>query len=80
MKKWGEVAGNLAIIVVGSLMAAVVFFGIPPDVVAMRVLGWYTVAGVALTLVLVLAMVGTRQLPTLRRTTLEGGSAVAVRS
>lgn len=71
-EKVGEVAGYLFSIVGGVVLAAGVFLEIPPDVVALRVLAWYALAGVALTVALVLVMVGTRQLPTLQRATLEG--------
>lgn len=78
--KWGEVAGNVVLVLGGGLLAAAVFVAIPADVVAMRLLAWYTVAGVLLTCALVLALVGTRRLPALEPATLEGAPALAVRA
>jgi hypothetical protein len=78
--KWGEVAGNLFLVVVGGLLAAVVLAAVPADVTAMRALVWYTVAAVAATLVLALSIATTRRLPGLRESSIEGSPAIVARS
>lgn len=62
-EKWGEVAGNLFLAALGSLLAWVAFSQVPADAVPMRVAAWFTVFAVGITIVLILALVGTRQLP-----------------
>ena len=73
-------AGNLVLVVLGGAIAAVVFAAVPADVVAMRALAWYTVAAVAATLALAVALATTRRLPGLRESRLEGSPAVVARS
>lgn len=62
--KWGAVAGNLLLAALGALLAWVAFSQVPADVVPVRSAAWFTVFAVGITIVLVLALVGTRQLPT----------------
>lgn len=62
--KWGEAAGNLFLAALGSLLAWVAFSQVPADVVPVRAAAWFTVFAVGITIVLVLALIGTRQLPT----------------
>jgi hypothetical protein len=61
--KWSEVAGNLFLAALGSLLAWVAFSQVPADVVPVRAAAWFTVCAVGITIVLVLALAGTRQLP-----------------
>ncbi|WP_328527393.1 hypothetical protein OG984_16585 [Nocardioides sp. NBC_00368] len=62
--KWGEVAGNVLLAALGSLLAWVAFSQVPANVLPVRVAAWFTLFAVVITLVLVLALVVTRQMPT----------------
>lgn len=63
--KWGEVIGNLFLAALGSLLAWVAFSQVPADVTPVRAAAWFTVFAVGATIILVLTLVGTRQLPIL---------------
>lgn len=78
--KWGEVAGNAALVVVGGGLVAVAYVAVPPEVTAIRVLAWYTAGAVLATAVLAIALALTRRLPVLHTSELAGAPALAVRS
>lgn len=78
--KWGAVAFDLALAGVGALLAWGVFAQVPDEVVVMWTLALYTVYAAAVTVVLALARAATRQLPTLRRATLDGEEAWLLRA
>lgn len=64
--KWGEVAGNLFLAALGSLLAWVAFSQVPAHVAPVRAAAWFTVFAVGVTIALALALAGTRQLPTVQ--------------
>lgn len=78
--KWGEVAGNAALVAVGGALAAAAFVAVPPEVVAIRVLAWYTAGAVLATALLAIALALTRRLPVLHESELDGTPALVVRA
>jgi hypothetical protein len=76
--KWSAVAANLAIAALGVFLVVVVWVAVPADVHAIRALGWYTAFATALTVALAVALARTRQLPTVRRTEIDGAAAGGV--
>ncbi|TQL70280.1 hypothetical protein FB381_4209 [Nocardioides albertanoniae] len=77
-EKWSEVVGNLFLATLGALLAWVAFSQVPADVVPIRVAAWFTVLAVGITIALGLALVGTRQLPTVEPCVYDGKNGVEV--
>lgn len=76
--KWRAVGGELVLFAAAAAFAAVVAATVPPDVVPVRVLVWYTAGGALTTLALAVAIAATDQLPTVVEDTLDGVPAVKV--
>lgn len=76
--KWGEVAGNAILAALGAALAWAGFTQVPAEVTAIRVASWFTVFAVGITVVLVVALVLTRYLPTLRECNVNGAEALEV--
>ncbi len=78
--KWGEVVGNLVLAALGGALAWAAFTIAPPEAVAMRALGWYTVAAALATLALAAGFAVTKQLPEVGAARLEGVVALVARA
>lgn len=76
--KWGEVAGNAFLAALGAALAWVGFTQVPEQVTPVRVISWFTVFAVGITIVLVIALVLTRHLPTLCERNVGGAQALEV--
>ncbi|MEU0267331.1 hypothetical protein [Nocardioides sp. NPDC006303] len=76
--KWGEIAGNAILAALGVALAWVGFTQVPGQVTPIRVASWFTVFAVGVTIVLVIALVFTRQLPTLRERNVGGAQVLEV--
>lgn len=71
-EKWGEVVGNLLLAGLGAVLAWVAFTQLPARVVPVRVAAWFTAFAVGITLVLIVALVLTKHLPTIRERSVDG--------
>ena len=73
--KWGEVAGNLALVAGGVVLVGIALAAVPADVVAIRVVVGFTVYATVATLVLAMAIASTRTLPPISAGRVDGEDA-----
>ncbi|MEU0313444.1 hypothetical protein [Nocardioides sp. NPDC006273] len=71
-EKWGEVVGNSILAALGAVLTWVAFTQVPARVVPVRVAAWFTAFAVGITLVLIVALVLTKHLPTIRERNVDG--------